>query len=99
MIRPPSISANRLMRTGMRSGSSQLVIHDVKIHTHQTAISSKPVCSQPMALRWASKPCDSCVTANTNTRSKNSSIMPTLPLSCTPRWRSREMRLFIFFLA
>src|SRR5262245_23987112 len=35
----------------------------------------------------ASRVCDSCVTAKTNTRSKNSSTMATLALPSRPRWR------------
>ena len=35
--RPPSIIRNRKIRTGVRSGLSQLVIQVVKTHTHHTA--------------------------------------------------------------
>ena len=60
------------MRTAMRSGSSQFVTNDVKIHAHHTAIRSSAICTAPTASRRASSVCESCVTANTNTRSKNS---------------------------
>ncbi len=60
-----------------RSGSSQLVTHEVKIHTHHTASISSSVCAPPTGVKLPISRCDSCVTANTNTRSKNSSILVT----------------------
>ena len=40
--KPSSISANKAALTGALSGSSQLVTQVVKIHSHQTATSSRP---------------------------------------------------------
>ena len=60
-------------RTGGRSGSTQLVNQQVYIHTHHTASSRNSVCSAPISVRCSTSVCESCVTANTNTRSKNSS--------------------------
>ena len=57
----------------VRSGSSQLVIHAVSIQAHHTASISRAVCNAPSGVRCSNRPCESCVTANTNTRSKNSS--------------------------
>lgn len=73
MTMPTTIIKNSMMRTGARSGSSQLVTQAVKIQAHQTAISSRPVSTTPANVGWAIRPCDSWVTANTNTRSKNNS--------------------------
>ena len=70
---PASISANSISRTAVRSGSSQLVIQAVSIQAHHTASISTAVCNAPSGVRCSSRPCESCVTANTNTRSKNSS--------------------------
>ena len=86
---PASISANTHSRTGTRAGSSQLVDHEVYIQTHHTAGKSSAVCAAPCRLRFASSPCESCVIANTNTRSKNSSTMPTRPLSWSPRFLNK----------
>ena len=70
---PPSISANSRIRTGVISGLSQLVIQEVKTQTHHTARNSRVVCSTPSGVKCASSVCEICVTAKTNTRSKNSS--------------------------
>ena len=59
------------------SGSSQLVTHDVKIHTHHTASISSSACAPPSSVKLPISRCESCVTANTNTRSKNSSMLVT----------------------
>jgi hypothetical protein len=89
-INPPSISANSISRTGTRSGSSQLVVQVVKIHSHHNARNINSVCTTPAGFRCSSRWCESWVTAKTNTRSKNSSTMATRPLSSRLRSRSSE---------
>ena len=42
--------ADSMIRTGVRSGSIQLVNQAVKTHAHQTASSSRPVCTRPRAV-------------------------------------------------
>ena len=74
---PASMARNSRMRTGDRSGSTQFVNQLVYIHTHHTANSRKAVCSAPASDRCSTSECESCVTANTNTRSKNSSTWVT----------------------
>lgn len=71
--RPSSMRTTSIARTGTRSGSSQLVAHIVKTHTHHTATPRTSVCTRVSAPGWAMRPCESCVTAKTNTRSKKSS--------------------------
>ncbi|CPU67993.1 Uncharacterised protein [Mycobacteroides abscessus] len=71
--RPSSMSTTSSPRTGRRSGSSQFVTHIVSTHTHQTATPSRSVCPSASTPGCAMSPCESWVTANTNTRSKNSS--------------------------
>ena len=70
---PPSIIANSSSRTGVFSGLSQLVIQEVKTHTHHTARNSTVTCSAPSSVKCASSVCEIWVTAKTKTRSKNSS--------------------------
>ena len=70
---PPSIIANSSRRTGVFSGSSQLVIQEVKTHTHHTARNSSVTCNTPSGVKCASSVCEIWVTAKTKTRSKNSS--------------------------
>ena len=82
--RPASISMNINMRTDGLSGSIQLVNQQVYIHTHHTASNRNSVCSAPPSVRCSTSECESCVTANTNTRSKNSST------KVTRAWESRE---------
>ena len=60
---PASIMPNRTARTGVRSGSSQFVTHEVSIQTHQTASMSMKACSTPSPLNCSASVCDSCVTA------------------------------------
>jgi len=62
-----------MTRIGARSGSSQLVIQEVKIHTHHTARNRMVVWSTPSGVKCASSVWESCVIAKTKTRSKNSS--------------------------
>ena len=71
--KPAIISANSITRTGARSGSSQLVTQDVKIHTHHTARNRIAVCTPPSGVKCASSVWEIWVMAKTKTRSKNSS--------------------------
>src|SRR3954462_1390334 len=89
--RPASISRNISIRTVGRSGSIQLVNQQVYIHTHHTDSSRKPVCKAPLSDRGSANECESCVTANTNTRSKNSSTLVTR--ACDSRERNRDRRV------
>src|SRR6185503_10825733 len=88
---PAMVSRNRQTRTGIRSGSSQFVVQAVYIQTHHTAMNSIVTRTTFAHVSSASSVCESCVTANTNTRSKNSSTMPTRPLPA--RLRSRNNAL------
>src|SRR4029077_19940966 len=74
---PPSVSENSNNRTGVFSGSSQLVIQEVETQTHQTARNSSVACNIASGVKWPSSVCDICVTAKTKTRSKNSSAYVT----------------------
>ncbi|MNS96377.1 hypothetical protein D3C86_1435970 [compost metagenome] len=89
MIRPAAISPNSINRTGPRSGSSQLVIQLVSIHTHHTAASRIAASSAPSGVRRPSSKWLTWVMAKTKTRSKNSSTKPTLACSPGPRARIR----------
>ena len=71
--RPSSMRTSSIVRTGTLSGSSQLVTHVVSIHSHHTAQPRIRVCRSVVRSGCAMRLCDSCVTAKTNTRSKNSS--------------------------
>ena len=73
-----SMIARRRNRTGNFSGSSQFVTHDVKIQTHHTASMRRRVSTAPAGVKCSINKWESCVTAKTNTRSKNSSIKVTL---------------------
>jgi hypothetical protein len=44
-----------ISRTGIRSGSSQLVTHAVYAHTSHTMASSSAVCSAPVIVGWCSR--------------------------------------------
>src|SRR5262245_18838634 len=90
IMRPANISRNISARTEGLSGSIQLVNQAVYIHTHQTASSRNAVLNAPSRVRCSSSVCDSCVTANTNTRSKNNSTKVTR--ACESRERSRLVR-------
>ena len=68
------MSTRSMVRTGRRSGSSQLVTHVVSIHRYQTAAPRMSVWTRVVPSGWAMSECESWVTANTNTRSKNSSM-------------------------
>ena len=78
-------------RTGSRSGSSQFVVHAVYIHTHHTAMNSIVTRTRLSNVSSASSVCESCVTANTKTRSKNNSTMPTRPLPARVRSRNNAV--------
>src|SRR4051812_31784141 len=91
-ISPSSIRINSSNRTGARSGSSQLVSHALSIQIHHTASSRIAVCEAPSAPGCSSRPCESCVTAKTKTRSKNNSTKVTRPCSDPPRTRKWLVR-------
>ena len=57
--------ANRSSRTGIRSGSSQLVTHAVYAQASHTMPSSRAVCRAPATVGRCSRWCDNWVTANT----------------------------------
>lgn len=85
----PSISTNSIIRTGRRCGSNQSVTQVVYAQISQVIASSSAVYSVPSRVGCASKRCESWVTANTETKSKNNS---TLVTGC-PRSDRRRSRL------
>ena len=70
--------------------TNQFIAQVVHIQATQTASIRKVASAAPFQVRSASRRCESCVTENTKTRSKNNSTQPTLPLSLAPRLRRRE---------
>jgi len=62
---PTPMMANSSSRTGLLSGSNQLVIQAVYCQASHTANHNSSVSSAPISDRSASSRCDSCVTANT----------------------------------
>ena len=68
------MSTISIVRTGSRSGSSQLVTHVVSIHNHQTPAPRTSVWTRVVASGCSMSLCESWVTAKTKTRSKNSSM-------------------------
>src|SRR3954471_11937010 len=89
--RPMMARMNRQIRTGSCSGSSQLVVHAVYIQTHHTAMNNIDTRMRFSNVSSAKSVCESCVTANTKTRSKNSSTMPTRPLPALVRSRNNAV--------
>ena len=66
-------SATTAPRTGSFTGSSQFVTHVVETHAHHSAQIMITPSSAPSGVWFSYRYADSCVSAKTNTRSKNSS--------------------------